>query len=115
MKLLVAVSYRCAFTFPPSPPSSRPPDVAVKNQRSVPWQGFPTLLFFSHGKMYKYARPRKLENLLEFATVRERLRSVVGFGSASLSVWKLCFGFGTFRGCFGFGRRSYGIDGTRDM
>lgn len=31
-------------------------------------KGFPTLLFFSHGKVYKYARPRKLENLLEFAT-----------------------------------------------
>lgn len=70
MKLIVVVSYRCAFASPLSPLPSRPPDVAVKKQRSVPWQGFPTLLFFSHGKVYKYARPRKLENLLEFATVR---------------------------------------------
>ncbi|CAN0435118.1 unnamed protein product, partial [Pylaiella littoralis] len=30
-------------------------------------KGFPTLLFFSHGSQYKFAGPRKLENLLEYA------------------------------------------------
>ncbi|CAM9896780.1 unnamed protein product, partial [Hapterophycus canaliculatus] len=29
-------------------------------------KGFPTLMFFSHGKMSKYAGPRKLENLVDF-------------------------------------------------
>lgn len=33
------------------------------------WQSFPTLLMFSHGKVYKYEGGRKLEFLMDYAKV----------------------------------------------
>ena len=48
----------------------------VRKRYLLPWQSFPTLMLFSHGKVYKYSQARKLENLLAFAKVGNMSSSV---------------------------------------